>query len=300
MTLTNKNVHHTGQGVPTFQENAERVRLWNVPQPFRPSGTPESESVPARVLLAEDNMIAQAYIRRLLERQGLEVVCAANGHEAVERFDNGRYSLVMLDILMPDMDGFEVASMIREKERQGGGGQTPVIALTSYSLKAVKDKCRSVGMNGFLSKPVSDNDLRMLFAGLRGNGADQHPGSGGADSAVELALLDVQGSLDNLGGDLDLYREIVGMFVESAPEIVQGIVAALETGELVLAGQHAHNLKGMAANIGAQRLADIASIIQNSVGMTPDGSCQPWILRLREEFENVTAALAAVGEAPAP
>ena len=292
--------HPTGQDVPAFQEQAEQLRLWDVPAPLRPGCVPGAESAPPRVLLAEDNMIAQASIRRLLEQQGMEVICAANGREALEWFNDGCYDVVMLDILMPDMDGFEVTSRIREKERLEGAGQTPVIALTSYSLKAVNDKCRSVGMNGYLSKPVSDNGLRQLFAGLRGNSAYSREGMGGSEGVGELPLLDVKGSLGNLGGDRELYREIVGMFVESAPEIIEGLIAALDSGDAALAERHAHNLKGMAANIGAQRLAELARVIQVSVRMTRKGEYHAWILRLRDEFESLTAAFAAAGETFAP
>lgn len=300
MPVTEGGGRFTGQDIPDLRDHAEQVTLWDVPEPMRAGRVPGPKSAPARVLLAEDNMIAQVSIRRLLEQQGLKVVSAANGREALERFDEGRYDVVMLDILMPDMDGFEVTSRIREKERLEGTGPTPVIALTSYSLKAVNDKCRSVGMNGFLAKPVTDSGLRQLFAGLRGDGGTPQQGGEGADAAGALPLLDVQGSLDNLGGDLELYRDIAEMFAESAPEIVGELIAALDAGDAVLAAQHAHNLKGMAANIGAQRLAELARVIQVSVRTAGSEECRSWAVRLRSDFESLTSALVAAGEMLVP
>ncbi|HEY4743793.1 MAG TPA: response regulator [Desulfuromonadaceae bacterium] len=290
MPVADESTHAKGQGVPAFRKDAERVWLWAIPAPLRPASAPGTAPATARVLLAEDNVIAQTTIRRLLEQQGMEVVCAVNGLEAVGRFEEGRYDVVILDILMPDMDGFEVTTRIREQERRGGTGQTPVIALTSYSLRAILDKCKRVGMNGYLAKPVSNADLKLLFAGLAGSGA-RGPEAGG-----EHSLLDVRGSLDNLGGDLGLYREIVGMFAESAPEVMRELISALDGADAARAEQHAHNLKGMAANIGARRLAELAGIIQHGARASRPGECQAWIPRLRDELESLMAALAAAGE----
>jgi len=156
--------------------------------------------------------------------------------------------------------------------------------------RAILDKCKRVGMNGYLAKPVSNADLKLLFAGLAGSGA-RGPEAGG-----EHSLLDVRGSLDNLGGDLGLYREIVGMFAESAPEVMRELISALDGADAARAEQHAHNLKGMAANIGARRLAELAGIIQHGARASRPGECQAWIPRLRDELESLMAALAAAGE----
>jgi two-component system sensor histidine kinase/response regulator len=286
------------QDIPTFQENDERVMIWDIPEIFPPGRATGSESSPMRVLLAEDNMIAQVTIRRSLERQGIEVVCAANGREAVDLFDDGRYDIVMLDILMPDIDGFEATSRIRAKELLMHAGQTPIIALTSYSLKAVNDKCRSVGMNGYLSKPVMDNDLKVLFDRLRGN--VHEPVMNGTDGVDTFPVLDKDGCLDNLGGDLELYHEIIAMFIESAPQIVDGLVTALEAGDVAQAECLAHNLKGMAANIGAGRFSELARVIQNSVRTIRREEHEIWMARLREEFKNLMAALTIAGESVSP
>jgi CheY-like chemotaxis protein len=120
---------------------------------------------PIRVLLAEDNPIDQVSIRRLLEKQGIEVFVAGNGRQAVEIFTSEKFDLVLLDVLMPEMDGFETALFIRDHEKLTGG-HVPIIVLTAYSLKAVYDKCRSVGMNGYISKPVASSDLKSLVSVL--------------------------------------------------------------------------------------------------------------------------------------
>jgi CheY-like chemotaxis protein len=148
-----------------LSEKKEWPMLWNSPDSMRIRRPSDHALRPLRVLLSEDNPIDQISIRRLLEKQGMEVILAGDGRQALEIFEGGLFDLVLLDILMPEMDGFEVAMHIRELEKSSGD-HVPVIALTAYSLNAVYDKCRSVGMNGYLSKPVRSSDLFALCAVL--------------------------------------------------------------------------------------------------------------------------------------
>ena len=281
-------------------EGFERVEIWKIPEPVHPGCVGPVDSRPPRVLLAEDNLIDQVNIRRLLEGQGFTVTCVSNGREAVDRFDADGFEMVLLDILMPEMDGFEAASRIREKELRYG--RTPIIALTAYSLRAVFDKCRSVGMNGYLSKPVSGNDLGKLFNKLDRKVLIGTEGEGAIKSAdpEPLPTLDVDGSLENLGGDAGLYREIIAMFTEYAPEVIQDLLAALQGDDPVRAEFYAHNLKGMSANVGAKRLTELARTINSSVRFAGQGDRELWKARLRNEFETVLAAITAADKSLAP
>lgn len=149
-------------GLSATRAADSRLQLWDALEMLNSGRIREPADNPIRVLLAEDNRIDQVNIRRLLEKHGIEVTLASDGRQAVDLFVAGSFDAVLLDILMPDMDGFEAARHIREIE-QPAGSRTPIIALTSYSLRAVCDKCRSVGMSGYLSKPVTSSDLRKLF-----------------------------------------------------------------------------------------------------------------------------------------
>lgn len=156
-------------------DTRQSLVIWDSPETLkidRHLGDPEN---PVRVLLAEDNPLDQISIRRLLEKQGVTVTLAPDGRRAVDMYESGSFDLVLLDILMPEMDGFEVATKIRDHE-QTVDSCIPIIALTAYSLKAVYDKCRSVGMNGYLSKPIAGSALRALFSVLLPEAPDQiHP-----------------------------------------------------------------------------------------------------------------------------
>jgi len=126
-----------------------------MPQPRRAHGR-EAGAQPAsstRVLLVEDNAVNQMVAEALLERRGFEVVVARNGREAVEVFQHGRFDLVLMDIQMPEMDGFEALAAIRAFE-EGTGERTPVVALTAHALTEDRERCLAAGMDDYLSKPI--------------------------------------------------------------------------------------------------------------------------------------------------
>src|SRR5713226_4421627 len=111
-----------------------------------------------RVLLAEDNAVNQRLAVRLLEKRGHRVTLTSNGREAVEVLTNQTFDLVLMDVQMPEMDGYEATAAIREAERDSGRHQ-PVIALTAHAMKGDREKCLAAGMDGYLSKPIRPQEL---------------------------------------------------------------------------------------------------------------------------------------------
>jgi two-component system sensor histidine kinase/response regulator len=115
-----------------------------------------------RVLVAEDNAVNQRLAARLLEKRGHRVTVTANGREAVEALANHDFDLVLMDIQMPEMDGFEATAAIREKEMHDGT-HIPIIALTANAMKGDRERCLAAGMDGYLSKPIVSRDLDELL-----------------------------------------------------------------------------------------------------------------------------------------
>ena len=112
------------------------------------------ERRPLRILLAEDNAVNQKLASRLLEKHGHNVVTAANGREALERLENESFDLVLMDVQMPEIDGFEATATIRKKE-EATGTHLPVIAMTAHAMQGDKERCLAAGMDGYLSKPLN-------------------------------------------------------------------------------------------------------------------------------------------------
>jgi signal transduction histidine kinase/CheY-like chemotaxis protein len=124
---------------------------------------------PLRILLAEDNLINQKLTLRLLEKSGHKVDIADNGKVAVEKWRQNKYDVILMDILMPEMDGLKATEKIRAFEKETGG-RTPIIALTANAMKGDREQCLGIGMDDYLPKPLKMNDLKVLLARWSGSG----------------------------------------------------------------------------------------------------------------------------------
>jgi signal transduction histidine kinase/CheY-like chemotaxis protein len=127
--------------------------------------TLHEEKLSFRILLAEDNAVNQVLAVRLLEKRGYSVVVAANGQAAVEAFEKENFHLVLMDIQMPGMDGFEATAAIREAEKLTGK-HIPIVAMTAHALKGDQDRCMAAGMDGYVSKPIRSMELFAVMERL--------------------------------------------------------------------------------------------------------------------------------------
>jgi PAS domain S-box-containing protein len=137
----------------------EKARRAIAPRP--PEDAREPASV-LRVLLAEDNAVNQRLAVRLLEKRGHHIVLAANGREALEAIEKESFDLVLMDVQMPEMDGFEATAALRQIEHSSGA-HLPVIALTAHAMKGDRERCLAAGMDGYLAKPIHPEELDHLL-----------------------------------------------------------------------------------------------------------------------------------------
>jgi CheY-like chemotaxis protein len=124
---------------------------------------------PLRILLAEDNAVNQKVAVRMLEKEGHSVTVVANGREAVLAAERQTFDLILMDIQMPEMDGFDATRAIRKQE--DGGKRTPIIALTAHAMAGDKERCLDAGMDGYVTKPIRVLDLMAEITRLRGDSA---------------------------------------------------------------------------------------------------------------------------------
>jgi len=117
---------------------------------------------PLRILLAEDNLVNQKIVVRILEKHGHVVVVAANGKEAVEAFGRDAFDLILMDIQMPVLDGFEATWLIRQQEKEDPG-HIPIVAMTAHAMKGDREKCLAAGMDEYISKPLNIDELHALI-----------------------------------------------------------------------------------------------------------------------------------------
>jgi CheY-like chemotaxis protein len=116
-----------------------------------------------QILVAEDNLVNQRLAVRLLEKRGHRVTVAENGREAVEELKKRAFDLVLMDVQMPEVDGFEATALIREREKTTGAHQ-PIIALTAHAMKGDRERCLAAGMDGYLTKPIRPKELDEMLA----------------------------------------------------------------------------------------------------------------------------------------
>jgi two-component system sensor histidine kinase/response regulator len=123
---------------------------------------PQNAAASLRVLVAEDNAVNQKLVSRLLEKRGHCVKVVANGREALGALEQGTYDLVLMDMQMPEMDGFEATAELRKREKQTGL-HTPIVALTAHAMKGDRERCLEAGMDGYLAKPIRAQELYELL-----------------------------------------------------------------------------------------------------------------------------------------
>jgi two-component system sensor histidine kinase/response regulator len=116
-----------------------------------------------RILLAEDNRVNQLLATKLLQKQGHSVVVANNGQEVLASVRNQGFDLILMDLNMPVMGGFEATALIREREKMIGG-HVPIVALTANAMKGDREKCIAAGMDDYLSKPINIKELQLAIA----------------------------------------------------------------------------------------------------------------------------------------
>ncbi|MEW6357339.1 MAG: response regulator [Planctomycetota bacterium] len=225
-----------------------------------------------RVLLAEDNAINQEVAIKLLTDAGLEVDIATNGREAVAAVKKKFYDAVLMDVQMPEMDGYEATNAIREEARLD---QLPIIAMTAHAMDGDREKCLEAGMNDYVSKPINPDHLfEVLQKWTRpvGEGAKAETPAAGkapvqADAASVLPPLpgvDVNAGLNRLRGDAVLYRRLLRDFARKHGNAADEIAEALTSNETFRVRSLAHSLKGLAGNLSVTGLAAAAGELETA------------------------------------
>lgn len=214
------------------------------------------------LLVAEDNEINQRVIERQLAVLGYRADIARDGREALERWDDGRYALLLTDLHMPNMDGYDLARTIRMGE--GDGRRMPIVALTANAVRGEAERCRAAGMDDYLSKPVSLANLRATLqkwlpplavpaAGVAEVSAGTSEASGdGATPVVDVTVL-----AELIGEDPVQIAVLLGKFRESAREIGRELREACAERAAERVAFAAHTLKSSAKAMGARTLADL-------------------------------------------
>lgn len=224
----------------------------------------------AKILVAEDNLFNQKVALAILGKLGYKADIAANGLEAVRALEQIDYDLVLMDCMMPDVDGYAATAMIRDPDSKVRNHKVPIIAMTANALKGDREHCLASGMDDYLSKPVMKQELDTVLrkwltavdfksplaescAPSQQTGDQPETGS-----EAETPLFDEANMLERMDNDLEFVRTILEQALYELPIQMKTLCRQSETGDANVIRSQAHALKGMAANISAIQLRDVA------------------------------------------
>jgi len=287
------------------------------PPPAGPARAARDTSLAGlRVLLAEDKPFNQRLAVQLLARRGVLVTTADDGRQALEIHASVPFDLILMDVQMPVMDGFDTTRAIRERESAAvappGRPQrrTPIIAMTAHALKGDRERCLAAGMDDYLTKPIdaerlcekvrlwsgrADGAPSPVSAGIEPRpagrvGAPIHP-----DSAVALARIAAA-----FGDDPSGLAGLVALFIEDAERDLAALQAAAMAGDATAIVRLAHSLKGMIRNVGLSELGELFSRIEGLGGEGADGAVAAPVALAARRIHDLLAGLRAYLDGAAP
>jgi CheY-like chemotaxis protein len=197
------------------------------------------------VLVAEDNESNQMLAKILLEKMGLNVTVVDDGRHVLERVNAEQYDIILMDIQMPNMNGYEATEALRQKKIE-----IPIIALTANVMKGDEQKCLDAGCNDYLSKPLRKGQLYDLLSKyLKKNEEPGDSQSTEKQADISLSLDDSETITSILADDLNL-KPVIDVFIEELPEMVSKITRAAQEADFELLEGLAHQLKGASGSAG--------------------------------------------------
>jgi PAS domain S-box-containing protein len=247
------------------------------------------------ILLAEDNLINQTLATKLLETRGHRVTLASNGVAAVAAFKSGDFDLILMDIQMPKMDGFEATREIRKIEdgsqekqtptanpsiinnlsgearraktdRQSTIERVPIIAMTAHAMTGDREKCIAAGMDDYVSKPINPETLFSVINKVartsQSEEAHQQTQPSQGSKTFSPTTFDLSNAMETVLGNKDLFREIAGMFLENCPDYIAKIKKGIAGNDAGILEREAHNLKGAIGSFSAGETYEAADRLE--------------------------------------
>ena len=243
-----------------------------------------------RILVAEDNHINQKVTVSLLEKLGHRADVVGTGKEAVEAYRFIPYDLVLMDLQMPEMDGFEASLQIRTLARMENR-QTSLIAVTAHAMKEYREKCLEWGFDDYVCKPIMPKELRAAMERTMAKAKTATSDDTPADPPASAAVLNFSEALAQVEGNTELLGEITQIFLEQYPKLLEETRQALARSESEILAGAAHTLASSVGQLGARRAFSAAKKLEE-LGWQGDLTHVPEVLaELEGELVAVKSAL---------
>jgi len=274
------------------------------------SPTADATLFSGKVLVAEDVEGNQKLMNLMLSRLGLEVTIAEDGNQAVQKALSQSFDLVLMDMHMPHMNGYEATACLKRQ-----GYKTPIVAVTANAMKGDDQKCMEAGCDGYLAKPIDRSELQRVVAkylqpqqdvvdqadddtiltppGPCCLGTDSAPTPSGNSSAADLKdIVNWDQLIDRLG-DEEIVRAVMPTYIEDTKKHFEELSEAVKMGDCAAIASEAHALKGAGRNLSLDHLADLAGQMEHAGRENDAETCTLLYSSLSTEIEKVLSVLAA-------
>ncbi len=213
-----------------------------------------------RLLLVEDNETNLIVAQEVLQKLGYRADTAENGREAVAALEKTDYDLVLMDVQMPVMDGFEATRSIRDRSSNVLNHDVPIIAMTAHTMKGDRERCLDAGMTGYVSKPIKKPELaetiERCLAAKAGNRDSQRIQAEAAET--DTVVFDKQEMLARLDNDTELIERVIHAYITKTPVLISDLRQAIRERNSDAVNHLAHTIKGASATSGAPRVREAA------------------------------------------
>lgn len=221
----------------------------------------------AEILLAEDNLINQQVATELLQGAGFKVTIANNGLEVLDHLEQKKeYDIILMDLQMPEMGGYETASAIRLMDKFK---DLPIVAMTADAMEGVKEKCFQIGMNGFITKPIDPAELfstLLQWINHKKREVDMHEKEDlSAIIVPDIKGVNIEDGLARVGGNKKLFINLLRDFASNNKDILEEANEAANSGDNEKANRIVHTLKGTSGNLGMTALHEQVIQFEESI-----------------------------------
>ena len=272
-------------------------------QPSRPIITRhtlvEDRKRRVRILVAEDNVVNQKVAVRILEKLGYRADAVANGREAVTALEKIPYDLVLMDVQMPEMNGFEATRIIRGPGSKVLRHGIPIVAMTAHALKGDRERCLEAGMDDYVSKPVTALGLGGILNRYLGTAS----ASGRTDSEsspFKRGPVQIDRIREIADGNPEFERDLIEAFLADSEAQIRSLEAALRDRNLEEVKHRAHTIRGSSANAGAKDMLDLARRIERVDAGEVSPEAMEALCDLKRAFEEAREYLQAYLRSPEP
>jgi PAS domain S-box-containing protein len=247
-----------------------------------------------RVLVAEDNEVNQQVAAGMLERAGHRAVVVRNGRQVLAELERGGFDLALMDVQMPEMDGFETTVAIRQNER-ATGVHLPIVAVTAHAMEGDAERCLAVGMDAYLAKPLEPAELSAAIAAVvPGVRAAAPAGVGPSVASAAAGVIDEARVLERVGGDRRALAALARLFLADAPRRLGDIRRAIQSRDAPALRAAAHALKGAVSNFAAASATEAALRLQKMGEAGDLTAARSACALLEEELDRMRHALRAM------